>query len=629
MLGIGDGTFGATTNLETSWQYQVGIAAIDLNGDGKADLIISGGPPTIFGIGVCFSNGDGTFQPPVYYRIGSDKSVSNPIVGDFNGDGIPDVIVAGSSGIWLFTGKGAGVFNPAVLTTSLSGALWLASADFNGDGILDLAVSYYPGGLSVLFGRGAGYFNSPVSVSNAQWGYVVAGVLKAGSRPDIILPGANIYPNNGKGGFGPPYSVSVPGDGTAIGDVNGDGIPDLASSEGYVALGLGNGQFAPAVGYTVANTNGWFSVALAKLTKGVNGEDLIFGLNSTVSVLLNRGNDTFIDGKWIPVSGGNNCGAAGDFNRDGKPDLAVLTGQGLQILLGTGDAASPYTFGEMLSFSGGSCPIAGDVNGDGITDLLEGADSLAGVGVYLGNGDGTFTMKSVIPFGPSADIALGDFNHDGKTDVASSSNQLALGNGDGTFQAPGTLIANPPPNGFYWIAVGDVNNDGWADVLAACGDGCPYTYLYLNNHLGGFTQSSVTQSYPSAVMLTDLTGDGNLDAVVTSSAAYVTILIGDGKGGFTGTQNHVPYPFVDQLPAQVGDVNGDGIPDLLLPADGSIGIALGNGKGEFQAPFVEGVGPGVGQVFTQALHGQPTGLADIVAPDYTGGITVLFNTTKR
>jgi hypothetical protein len=116
---------------------------------------------------------------------------------------------------------------------------------------------------------------------------------------------------------------------------------------------------------------------------------------------------------------------------------------------------------------------------------------------------------------------------------------------------------------------------------------------------------------------------------VTSAAAYVTILIGNGKGGFTGTQNDIPFPFVDQLPAQVGDVNGDGIPDLLLPADGSVGIALGNGKGEFQTPFVEGVGAGVGQVFTQALHGQPAGLADIVAPDYTGGITVLLNTTKR
>jgi hypothetical protein len=76
-------------------------------------------------------------------------------------------------------------------------------------------------------------------------------------------------------------------------------------------------------------------------------------------------------------------------------------------------------------------------------------------------------------------------------------------------------------------------------------------------------------------------------------------------------------------------VNGDGIPDLLLPGDGSIGIALGTGKGTFLAPFVEGVGSGVGQVFAQNLHGQlPTGPLDLVAPDSGGGVTVLINTAK-
>jgi hypothetical protein len=84
------------------------------------------------------------------------------------------------------------------------------------------------------------------------------------------------------------------------------------------------------------------------------------------------------------------------------------------------------------------------------------------------------------------------------------------------------------------------------------------------------------------------------------------------------------------VPAQIGDVNGDSIPDLLLPGDGSVGIALGRGNGTFLAPFVEGVGGGLGQVLMQNLHGQSpsAGRPDLVAPDSGGGVTVLINTTK-
>jgi hypothetical protein len=637
MLGNGNGTFRPPKTFTVPGPFTVlssGVL-IDLNGDGNADLIISGGDsaPGFDGIGVLMSNGDGTFQNLVFYVAGRDNSAGNPIVADFNGDGIPDVIIPGSSGIWLFTGKGGGAFNPGVLTTPFSGAFWMAAADFNGDGIPDLVVSYNPSGLGVLLGKGGGYFQPPVSIGNNPWAYVVAGDVNGDGYPDVVVPGATIYLNNRRGGFQAPYTVSVPGEGVALGDVNGDGITDLAGSQGYVALGLGRGKFAPGVANTVANTNGWYSVALAEMINGRKPgyDDIIVGLNGTVSVLVNRGNDTFPDGEWIPISGGNNCGASADFNGDGKPDLAVLTGQGLQILLGTGKATSPYTLGVTLPFSGGGCPIAGDVNGDGIPDLLEGANSLGGVGVYLGKGDGTFTLASVVAMGPANNLVLGDFNHDGKVDFATSSNELALGNRDGTFQSPIAIIPNPPPLGFTWIAAGDVNNDGWTDLLATQSQYCcGALYVMLNNQHGGFNLTTITDAdAPISVMLADLNGDGNLDAVVTEDGnATAHIYLGNGLGEFKSGQTNIPYPFVDELPAQIGDVNGDGILDLLLAGDGGVAVALGTGKGTFAPPFVEGVGPGVGQVFAQALHGQPSGLADIVAPDYTGGITILINTTK-
>jgi FG-GAP-like repeat len=223
---------------------------------------------------------------------------------------------------------------------------------------------------------------------------------------------------------------------------------------------------------------------------------------------------------------------------------------------------------------------------------------------------------------------LGDFNHDGKPDFAGSNGQLSLGNGDGTFQPAVTF---PPQSQFIsWIAAGDVNNDGWTDIIAA---ETTYLVLFLNDQHGGFTESIVA-SVSGGVTLADLNGDGNLDVVVASQGSHestvATVLLGDGQGGFAGSQGNIPYPFENSGVPQVGDVNGDGIPDLLLPADGSIGIALGTGKGTFLKPFAVGAGPGLGQVLLQNLHGQsPTAdLPDLVAPDSTGGVTVLLNLTR-
>jgi hypothetical protein len=228
---------------------------------------------------------------------------------------------------------------------------------------------------------------------------------------------------------------------------------------------------------------------------------------------------------------------------------------------------------------------------------------------------------------------VGDFNHDGKLDFADSSGEMALGNGDGTFQAPVPILTDPPLGGFAWIAAGDLNNDGWTDLFATQSTyAFSAPYVMLNNQQGGFTLTTIPDNEgPNSVTLADLNGDGNLDAVIANIDATAMVLLGNGAGQFKESQSKIPYPFVDQLPTAIGDVNGDGIPDLILPADGSIGIALGQGHGTFLTPVVWGVGPGVGQIFFENLHGQsPTaGLPDIVSPDNSwGGVLVLLNLTK-
>jgi hypothetical protein len=639
LFGNGNGTFrsGPTSTVKMGFSVFSPIA-VDLNGDGKVDIITSAGQNGGGGLGVCFGNGDGTFRTGPFYPTGNDVFTGNIVLADFNGDGIPDAEIATESGVWLFIGKAGGFFNAGVLTP-VSGILaggYSAAADFNGDGKLDVAMAT-PHGFVVLLGNGDGTLQPPKAFGGPLGGiYLAVADLNLDGRPDVVLISslayASVYLNNGSGGFLSPVNASLPTFGPiAIADINLDGIPDLVSASGYIAYGKGNGTFKQPRYYPLPGGVTTSFVALGDLRN--NGlTDLVFrDPNGQISVLLSFGKAKYEDGEWTPVTGGSGCGAAADYDLDGKPDLAVNTPNGVSILLGTGKALFPFKPGPTLSLSGTGCLITGDLNGDGIPDLL--VTSNGTVVAYLGNGNGTFTQKSATATPTGGYLALGDFNHDGKLDFATSGNLLALGNGDGTFQTPTTIVSTLPYNGFTNIAAADLNGDGWSDlVLTSYYDS--YLYVLLNNQQGGFTQTITHAVYgdgtpiePGQVLLVDLTGAGVLDMVVGGVWGGAAVYFGDGQGGFTykgepGNGRFGAGPLV-----AVGDVNGDGIPDLVTGAT-TVAVYLGKGDGTFQVPLNIGAGPAPGDLILQDLHGQVSGFTDIVAPDGTGGVMVLINTMK-
>jgi FG-GAP-like repeat/FG-GAP repeat len=616
-----------------------GFVAVDLSDDGTIDLVMGNGSAVVVSMG----NGDGTFQSGVNYQI-SDSNIGFVVTGDFNGDGILDIAAGGNDGVWLLTGQGGGAFNSAVLVVSLSGCAQIAAADFNQDGNLDLAVARLQGnngaGFAVILGNGNGTFRTPLTFSkpNRPDSLAVGSLTKDGP-PSIALNDSNtgyayLYFGNGEGGFTGPKLISLP-DNTpnslALGDVNGDGRPDLVSTSGYVAYGEGGGHFTAPIGFPVSSVGPTSNIVLSDLRN--NGlTDIVTSGGDLISVLLNQGNKGFEDGIWTSVTGGAGCGVKADFNGDGRPDLAVSTPSGISILLGTGKAASPFTDGTDIAVAGAACVVTGDLNGDGIPDLLVPVNgSVNGVNAYLGNGDGSFTLTSTTPTpGEGGWLAVGDFNQDGKLDFVTSGNLIALGNGDGTFQSPTDIVADPPEYGFSGIAVGDVNNDGWPDLVLTSDVfpvNAPATVL-LNDHEGGFTQVSQTiGALTVQPILADLNGDGNLDLVLLETdSGEAGLYLGDGKGGFTHSQYLLGPISLLAGHIFVADVNGDGILDVGVSASDTLEIYLGEGNATYTTPFAIGTGPSPGSILVEHLHGQPAASPpDIVVPDTSGGVEVLLN----
>jgi hypothetical protein len=303
------------------------------------------------------------------------------------------------------------------------------------------------------------------------------------------------------------------------------------------------------------------------------------------AVAPNEGNSVEFTLAWSPAVGElPESAAVGDFNGDGKLDLAVanVLSNTVSILLGDGKgnftlASSPVVGGEPQSVA------VGDFNGDGKLDLAVANWSGNTVSILLGDGTGNFTLASSPAIDGPVFVAVGDFNGDGKLDLAVADGQntisILLGDGTGNF----TLASSPAVAGFpVSVAVGDFNGDGKLDLAVA--DGQNTISILLGDGTGNFTlaYSPAVGSGPESVVAGDFNGDGKLDLAVASGRSQtVSILLGDGTGNFTLASS----PGVGCWPCTVaaGDFNGDGKLDLAVANSYGIKvfILLGDGTGHF------------------------------------------------
>jgi hypothetical protein len=310
-LGRGDGTFLPPVYYATG-SYADFVTIADLTGNGILDLVVANKSMTNHSVSVLLGNGDGTFQQVVAYGV--DSGPTAVAVGDLNGDGIPDLVTANNgtggatSSISILFGNGDGTFKPAVTDQLNVHPYAVAVGDVNGDGVNDLVLANKnTDNVSVLLGNGDGTFHDPVnySVGGAPEAVVLDDLNRNGHLDIVVanysqsvgIGGVGVLLGNGDGSFQKvvQYGTSNNQYAVAVGDFNGDGIPDLAcvgtSGEANVLLGNGDGSFQAAQTFH----GGYFDYSVA----------------------------------------------VGDFKRDGTLDLAVVTDGGVVVLLNDGVWSTP------------------------------------------------------------------------------------------------------------------------------------------------------------------------------------------------------------------------------------------------------------------------------------------------
>lgn len=505
-----------------------GVAVADFNHDGMPDMVVANQAAN--SISVYLASGPGTFNPPTTYAITVCGQPTGVLAADLNLNGLQDIVVTckstSSNLIEVLLNQGNGTFmatNDQIHTIVLGtgkAPVAIASGDFNNDGHPDLAVADSGDGTVTLFlSSAANNFTSYNTKTLSGLGTpsaITAGDFDNSGNLDLAVTDSagnsvHILKGDGQGSFTPMASLATGADpeGIVAGDFLHSGFLDLATvnaGDGTVSVFVGQGgdAFQPAVSFSVGPTSG--TGAKSILAMDVNGDgylDVVTGdvNQNQVAVLMNNGDGTAQPVEYYSVPSGPAYLAAGDFNHNGKPDLAITQQNAASV--------------SVLVNNTLPTPEPGGLNYLAPQTLTNGHGNMA---------DG---------------VATADFNNDGYPDIAASylednAVRVLLGNGTGSFNTAAEYPVGHQP---YWVVAGDLNNDGYADLV------------------------------------TTNTADGTVSVLMNTGG-------GTGTFGAAKTYNVGHFPFQ----VAIGDLNGDGIPDLAVTnmGDNTVSVLLGQSDGTFQ-----------------------------------------------
>ncbi len=491
------------------------VTVADFNNDGKPDLaVVNQGPfstsTSQSSLSVLLGNGNGSFQPAITTNVQNSGLATgiagSLVVGDFNGDHLPDVALntAGPAGpaVEVLLGKGDGTFqtNHQILSVGQT-PLSVAAGDFDRNGALDLVTANSQGTISLLLNNGEGSFRPQIQ-------------LAVGAAPRAV----------------------------AVGDFNGDGLPDVATAKQLsgtvsVLLGQGNGTFGAPLVFAASSGLDFTPSSIA--VGDMNGDgrpDLVInsigGEDSPVSqlgVLLGNGDGSFRAPIFnSPGTGGDGDVALGDFNNDGRLDAAVggeaALPDGLTVLNGDGDGTF-QPFVTLRVSTGGNDPFgvaAADLNGDGRVDLVAANTSSNTVGVLLNTARPVTAAATTTTLRTStATAAFGQI----ETLTATVSSQAGTPIGFVTFRDGSTVLGFKP-----------VNAAGQASVPVSLGIGTHALTASFSGTIGfaGSTSAAVAVTVNRAATTVALRSSVN-PAVTGQAVTFTATVAAVAPGGGTPT----------------------------------------------------------------------------------------------
>jgi len=619
----------------------------DFNRDGIEDLAVANADS--HSITILVGRRDGRFTRSADLDTGAALSPRGIAAADLNGDGRVDLVYTTYVGgtVQTLLGNGSGGFTAgARLTGYAAQPQGVAIGDFDRDGHPDLAVAYdSAGGLAILDGGRAALVARRIRGASDLTG-VVAADLNRDGWTDVVAVSTrrskvSIYMGTASGlQYRASYAVATGPRGVAVGDTNGDGLLDIitASREtSAVSVLLGviahAGTFLPALEFPA----GQGSRAVVAADVDADGRlDLATGNQyaGAVSILINEtvlARAGFSFGEMaVPVAASLVSGSplsTADFNGDGRLDIVARGGsgpydsEGLVVIL-TGEP--PVLLPGLRAFAGF---LVGDFNADGHADVIYLADADPSPGVhtalltFLGDGRGAFAAAAIT--GSTAwlrDCAAGDLTRDGRSDLVciGSSDagaqivQVLAGAGNGTFSRISETVLT---NGASDVEIADVNRDGKPDVvlLQAVAE------IWLGDGAGGLSRGATVGlgsiNYPLHLRVADLNHDARLDLIVSGNDGEVVVSAG-GASGFVAGEVLGAIAFGSDF--DIADFDQDGHADIV----GHSGVVLrGNGDGTFKGSEAFAVAGGVG---LGDITGD--GLPDIVT-EGLGGLRVL--TSRR
>lgn len=600
-IGRGDGGFEAPLFFAPGGGPFLAIA--DFDADGALDIASTGYST----VGVLFGDGTGRSWTPVQV---SPLFAFGTAAGDFDSDGRMDFVALTALSPWItvstfLSRPGRSFMTVAAVQDSVEGGnnfRALRTADFDRDGILDLAVVTHVGSVFVLRGRGDGTF---VTKRVTMLGLprplqIEVSDVTGDGVPDIVAAHGYalvLYRGRGNASFDSGVLLSPESSGiraVSTGDFDGDGVVDLVSCADTGPLltqrGLGSGVFGPAE--PGPTRFGAFPIVLGDLD-GDERLDVIARSTEAEGLFIALGDgrgrfgDSVVD---LPASSVPNAVAAADLDGDGSPELLAATvgTPGIPELCIWSESGRQFAPLSRLPLSGPALAIAtGDLDENGSIDVLVTVFP-ARVAVFSNSGSGTLNgpVEYPLPATPLS-IELADATGDGHLDIvhtALQSIRVLPGVGDGSFGTPIESALGLPVS---WFSVGDLTGDGRPDVAVTVSP--QGRAVARNDGQGRFTLGPVSWNQPTASFaIGDVSGDGRNDLVIVphtpqacdDRSAVALLVQVQRPDGTLGAPMPTSGDFTSQLPRLI-DLDADGHLDVVTQSPGGFVLYRGDGTGRF------------------------------------------------